>query len=85
MSADNIAKVSNVEFAVKRGCVPKAMMLPIKWTAPEAMVLNVRIYIGVSVFKIVFNVLASGVFIIVQIVNYHNRPHAPPAHDHEFL
>ena len=44
LSADNIAKVANVEFAVKKGNIKKAMALPIKWTAPEAIKSRVRMY-----------------------------------------
>ena len=48
LSADNVAKVANIEFAVKtRGNVPKSPilspMLPIQWKAPEAIELRVRI------------------------------------------
>ena len=45
LSADNIAKVANVEFAVKKGNIHKAMVFPIKWTAPEAIESCVRILI----------------------------------------
>ena len=43
LSADNIAKVANVEFAVKRGNIQKPMALLLKWTAPEAIESCVRI------------------------------------------
>ena len=42
LSADNVAKVANVEFAMKKGNVPKSKLLPIKWTAPEAIESRVR-------------------------------------------
>ena len=43
LSADNIAKVADVQFAVKKGNIQKAMVFPIKWTAPEAIESCVRI------------------------------------------
>ena len=51
LSADNVAKVANVEFAVKRGNIQKAMALPIKWTAPEAIKSRVRILNYMHVFS----------------------------------
>ena len=44
LSAQNIAKVANVEFAVKKGNIQKPMTLSIKWTAPEAIKSRVRTY-----------------------------------------
>ena len=44
LSADNIAKVSNVEFTMKKGNIQKARALPIEWTAPEAIKSRVRTY-----------------------------------------
>ena len=43
LSADKIAKVANVEFAVKKGNIQKAMELLLKWTAPEAIISFVSI------------------------------------------
>ena len=50
LSADNIAKVANVEFAVKRGNIQKPMTL-LKWTAPEAIKSCVRILNRMHVFS----------------------------------
>ena len=55
LTADNVAKVANVEFAVKRkNIMQKTMSLPIKWTAPEVFESRVRILNYMHVFTQVF-------------------------------
>ena len=51
LSEDNVAKVANVEFAVKRGNIQKPIILRIEWTAPEAIKSRVRILNYMCVFS----------------------------------